>query len=87
MIRSDPMYASVFVANLGSVGLDAGYHHLWEYGTISIFCVVGRVGEGADGRRCMTLKYTYDERVEDGLYCARSLERLRELLENPKELA
>jgi pyruvate/2-oxoglutarate dehydrogenase complex dihydrolipoamide acyltransferase (E2) component len=35
----------------------------------------------------VTLKWTYDERVEDGLYCARSLERLRELLENPEKLA
>ncbi len=86
MIRSDPMYASVFVANLGSVGLDAGYHHLWEYGTIPIFCVLGRVRAGADGRRRVVLKYTYDERTEDGLYCARSLEILRELLEKPSLL-
>lgn len=86
MLRSDPMYASVFVANLGSVGLDAGYHHLWEYGTIPIFCVLGRVRVGADGRRRVVLKYTYDERTEDGLYCARSLEILRELLEKPSLL-
>lgn len=86
MIRSDPMYASAFVANLGSVGLDAGYHHLWEYGTIPIFCVLGRVRTGADGQRRVVLKYTYDERVEDGLYCARGLESLRELLEKPSLL-
>ncbi len=86
MLRSDPMYASVFVANLGSVGLDAGYHHLWEYGTIPIFCVLGRVRAGADDRRRVVLKYTYDERTEDGLYCARSLEILRELLEKPSLL-
>ena len=35
------------------------------------------------GGRCVTLKYTFDERSEDGLYCASSLERLRELLEKP----
>ncbi|MFQ5512810.1 MAG: hypothetical protein ACE5FG_00115 [Myxococcota bacterium] len=86
MIRSDPMFASAFIANLGSVGLDAGYHHLWEYGTIPIFCVVGRIREGADGRRRALLKYSFDERIEDGLYCARSLERLRQLLEKPTEL-
>ena len=29
MIDPDPMFTSIFVANLGSVGLDAGYHHVW----------------------------------------------------------
>ncbi|MDX1649828.1 MAG: hypothetical protein R3263_08230, partial [Myxococcota bacterium] len=71
MIDSDPLYCSAFVANLGSVGLDAGYHHLWEHGNNPIFCVIGRIHEGPDGRRRVTLKFTYDERVEDGLYCAR----------------
>ena len=87
MVESDPLFCSAFVANLGSVGLDAGYHHLWEYGNCPIFCVIGRVRQAADGRRVATLKWTYDERVEDGLYCARALERLRELLESPEKLA
>lgn len=86
MIRNDPMFASAFVANLGSVGLEAGYHHLWEYGNIPIFCVVGRVKPGADGERVVTLKWSYDERVEDGLYCARSLDVLRELVASPEKL-
>jgi hypothetical protein len=85
MIESDPMHASVFVANLGSVGLDAGYHHLWEFGNIPIFCVMGQV-HGEPGERRMTLKWTYDERVEDGLYCARSLGRLKDLLAQPEAL-
>ncbi len=87
MIDSDPLFCSAFVANLGSVGLDAGYHHLWEHGNCPIFVVIGRVRMGASGRRVVTLKYSYDERVEDGLYCARSLERLRELVESPEKLA
>lgn len=86
MIEPDPMFASIFVANLGSVGLEAGYHHLWEHGSCPIFCVIGRVAQGADGRRRVVLKWTYDERVEDGLYCARALEVLRELVEHPEKL-
>jgi hypothetical protein len=86
MIAGDPMYASAFVANLGSVGLEAGYHHLWEYGNIPIFCVVGRIKPGPDGNRIVTLKWSYDERVEDGLYCARSLEIFRQLVEAPEKL-
>ena len=86
MTANDPLFASAFVANLGSVGLDAGYHHLWEYGNVSIFCVVGRVQARADGRRVVELKWSYDERIEDGLYCARSLELLRGFVEAPDSL-
>jgi hypothetical protein len=32
-------------------------------------------------RRLCTVRYTFDERIEDGLYCARALERLREHVE------
>jgi hypothetical protein len=86
MLDADPLNASVFVANLGSVGLEAGYHHLWEHGNCPIFCVIGRVKPGRTGARVVTLKFTYDERIEDGLYCARALDRLRELIERPETL-
>jgi hypothetical protein len=95
MILEDPLYASAFVANLGSVGIGGAYHHLYEYGTIPIFVVVGAYRRAAvvedDGRivakRVATLKYTYDERVEDGLYCARAASRMKELIEDPERLA
>jgi len=95
MLLEDPLYASAFVANLGSVGIAGAYHHLYEYGTIPIFVVVGAyrnvaIGED-DGRlavrRVSTLKYTYDERVDDGFYCARAVSRMKELLERPEQLA
>lgn len=94
MIDNDPLYASAFVANLGSVGLDAAYHHLFEHGTTPIFLTMGRVHRAPyvreDGsvasREVFEVKYTFDERTEDGFYAARALERLRQLLEQPSEL-
>lgn len=86
MIDADPLFCSAFLANLGSVGLDAGYHHLWERGNCPIFGVLGRVTPGPEGRRVAMLKFTYDERIEDGLYCARSLEAMRGWLEKPERL-
>jgi hypothetical protein len=86
MIDSDPLFTSMFVANLGSVGLDAAYHHLWEYGSCPLFVVIGRVETGEGGRRKVTLKYTYDERIEDGMYAAISLERVRDLMATPGAL-
>jgi hypothetical protein len=90
-IRSDPMYASAFIANLGSVRLDSAYHHLYEYGNIPLFAAIGRVHEEvvADGkggvatRHVASIKYTLDERIEDGLYCAAAVDSLRQLIEDP----
>ena len=81
-IDNDPLFASAFVANLGSLGLDAAYHHLYEYGTISMFCTMGRIRD-VDGTSKFTLKYSYDERVEDGFYAQEALEHLRALVEDP----
>lgn len=85
-IDGDPLFTSMFVANLGSVGLDAAYHHLWEYGTCPLFAVIGRVETGPDGRRKVTVKYTYDERIEDGMYAAISLNLVRDLMQDPESL-
>jgi len=42
-IEGDPMYATAFVVNLGGLGMDAAYHHLYEYGNIPIFITIGKV--------------------------------------------
>jgi len=95
LIKDDPLYASAFVANLGSVGLGAAYHHLYDYGTTPIFVTMGRVQRvplvREDGtvtsHEVFTLRYTYDERVEDGFYAARALERLAACLATPEQLS
>jgi len=94
MIANDPLFASAFVANLGSVGMDACYHHNYDYGTIPVFLTIGRikkvpvVNEAGEvvAAEVFDLKYTYDERTEDGFYVARGLTFLRECLENPERL-
>jgi hypothetical protein len=86
MIDEDPLFTSLFVANLGSVGLAAGYHHLWEYGTCSMFGVIGGFRTREDGVEVMNVNYTYDERVEDGMYAGIAMDRLKEKLENPEKL-
>jgi hypothetical protein len=83
MIDSDPLFTSVFIANLGSIDYPAGFHHLWEYGTASLFGVMGRIEPGENGRRKMSVAWTYDERIEDGLYSYYTLAGIRERLENP----
>jgi hypothetical protein len=91
MIASDPMYASAFLANLGSVGIDDTFHHLYEYGTVSLFGAVGRadkgvfVGEGGavEVRDAMKMCWSFDERINDGFYCASSLKGVQRVVEDP----
>jgi len=90
LVDSDPMYTSAFVANLGSIKIDAAYHHLYEHGTCPLFVTVGQITHVpavVDGalvaRPSVTVRYAFDERVEDGLYCARALELFAKRVEHP----
>lgn len=90
-IDGDPMFASVFITNLGSIGMDAAQHHLYEYGNIPIFCLIGRKKHAfyvddagaVRAREVYPLRLTFDERIEDGLYCLKSMEFLKQKLEEP----
>jgi len=86
MIDDDPLFTSVFAANLGSVDMNAGYHHLWEYGTCSSFAMMGRIQTRLDGTRFFEVKYSYDERMADGLYGGITMELIKQRLENPEKL-
>ena len=90
----DPLRCSAYIANLGSVGMGAAYHHLFEWGTCSLFVTIGQVKPtvvvGADGqptvRRTMELKIALDERIADGYYDARALELFDDYLNDPAQL-
>jgi hypothetical protein len=93
LTRDDPFFASLFLANLGSVGLSDTFHHLYEYGTVSIFGVVGTVRStvvpvrgGTEVRELLSVRWTLDERVNDGFYAGRSLRIAQELIEDPERL-
>ncbi len=88
--RDDPMFASVFLANLGSAGLSDAFHHLYEYGTTSLFGTIGAakrlpfVEHGSVvAREGVGVRYTFDDRINDGFYAARSLAIARRIVEDP----
>jgi pyruvate/2-oxoglutarate dehydrogenase complex dihydrolipoamide acyltransferase (E2) component len=85
-IAHDPLFTSMFVANLGSLGLEAAYHHLYEWGNCPFFAALGRTREveTKHGTKLVcTVRYSFDERIDDGLSCARSLELLKQRVEQP----
>jgi len=91
LIATDPYYSSVVISNLGSIKLKCGYHHLTNWGTCSLFCVIGekklRPVFKDDGtyemRETLDLGLTVDERIADGYYYSKSVKLLKYLLENP----
>ncbi len=92
VIATDPYQCSIVLTNLGSIGMGIGYHHLMNWGTTSIFMVIGQKKNqptyDASGnvtmKRVMKLSFTIDERIADGYYYGKSLRLLKKLLENPE---
>jgi hypothetical protein len=89
-IENDPMYASVVIANMASLGMPPVYHHLYDYGTASVFGSLGRPvtdpdgpTSGPDRRRSMQVRWTFDERAEDGLTAWFAVRRFRQVMEDP----
>ncbi len=92
--NGDPYYSSVVLSNLGSIKLDAGYHHLSNWGTTSVFCAIGEMKKRPffDDEGNMTMRMsvklglTIDERLADGYYYSRTIALMKKLLENPELL-
>ena len=94
VIATDPYQCSVVLSNLGSIGMNIGYHHLMNWGTTSIFVVIGKKRKKSryhqDGQvsfvKELDISFTIDERISDGFYYARTLKLLKKLVENPELL-
>ena len=94
LIETDPYYSSVVLSNLGSIKLKSGYHHLTNWGTCSLFCIIGEKKLAPifreDGtfqmKEVVDLGLTIDERLADGYYYSKSVRLLKHLLLHPELL-
>ena len=92
IIEPDPMYTSMFLGNLGSIHLNSAQHHLYEYGTCSLFGVVGAVRSVVNVdrngnsvvRQVLPAHWSIDERVNDGFYCVETIAMVQSIVENPE---
>ena len=92
--REDPYCSTVFISNLGSIRMSAQYHHLANWGTNSIFVIIGEKykkrflleDDTEELREAVDLSVTVDERIADGVYFANSIHYLKHLLETPELL-
>ena len=91
VIEASPFHTTFFITNMKSLGINAIYHHVYEFGTTGIFFALGKekkvpVVDDDDniviGKRA-GLNVVTDERFCDGLYFARAFRLLKKMLANP----
>ena len=93
IIKASPLHTSVFLTNVGSLGIDTIYHHLYNFGTTSMFFSMGKKkksfiyeDEEIKEEKCITLAFVGDERICDGFYYANSFKSLFRYLKKPELL-
>ena len=90
IIALSPFHTSMFISNLASIQMNYVYHHLFEFGTTSLFVTLGmpqrRRGEDGTSKRVMTLGVSLDERICLGAIWAKGLYEFRRNLEHPQRL-
>lgn len=93
IIKASPFHTSVFLTNVGSLGIDTIYHHLYNFGTTSMFFSMGKKkksfiyeDEEIKEEKCITLAFVGDERICDGFYYANSFKTLFRYLKKPELL-
>ena len=92
--EASPFHTSVFLTNLGSIGIESIFHHLYEFGTCSIFAAMGKKSTkktvNSDGNvstaKTIELKFVVDERICDGFYFATAMRLLEKILADPSAL-
>lgn len=94
LTEGDPNYSTILCSNLGSIKCPSVYHHLNNYGTLSILVTIGTLHKEEilmeDGHRevrdVIDIGATLDERIADGFYFARSLKLIRYIFSHPELL-
>ncbi len=93
IIKLSPFHTSVFLTNVGSLGIDSIYHHIYNFGTTSMFFSMGKKKKSyiyeddeIKEEKCITIGFVGDERICDGYYFASSFKQLTKYLKKPELL-
>ena len=93
IIALSPFHTSVFLTNVGSLGIDSIYHHIYNFGTTSMFFSMGKkkksyIYEEDEIReeKCITIGFVGDERICAGFYYANSFKQMVKYLKKPELL-
>jgi len=94
LLSASPFHGSIVITDLGSIGLPALYHHLYNFGNVPIFISFGTkrkvYAPGKDGtfseRRYMDYTMVLDERICDGFYFSQIFRMFNSILRKPQML-
>lgn len=93
IINASPFHTSAFLTNVGSLGIDAIYHHIYNFGTTSIFLAMGKKKKSyiceedhIVAEKAISLAWVADERICDGFYYANALKSFYRYMKKPELL-
>ena len=94
LLKVSPFHGSMIITSMGSLGIPAIYHHLYNFGTLPVFISYGNIFTAdaikRDGSRerhhFITIKVVTDERICDGYYYASAFKRLKRYMLHPEIL-
>ncbi len=86
-----PFHTSLFITDMGSLGIQPVYHHIYDFGTTSIFIAFGTKNKekvfdknnNIIERKYIDMKVVTDERICDGFYYAKAFRIFKRYMENP----
>lgn len=93
LIKLSPMHTSAYITNVGSLGINSIYHHIYNFGTTSLFFAMGKKKKSyiyeddeIKEEKVINVAFVGDERICDGYYFASSFRQLYKYLMHPEML-
>lgn len=93
IINASPFHTSAFLTNVGSLGIDTIYHHIYNFGTTGIFLAMGKKkksyiyeDDNIVQEKVISLAWVADERICDGFYYANALKSFYRYMKKPELL-
>ena len=94
LMNVSPFHGSMIITAMGSLGIPAIYHHIYDFGTLPCFISYGSIYTGdaikRDGTKerhhFVTFKVVTDERICDGFYYASAFKRIKRYMLHPEVL-
>ena len=92
--KVSPFHGSMIITSMGSLGIPAIYHHLYNFGHLPIFLSYGKMftkevtlPDGTkENHHFVTFKVVTDERICDGFYYASAFKQMMRYVNHPEVL-
>ena len=94
ILNASPFHTGLFFSNNASIGLPPVYHHIYNFGSTSLFVVIGNAERTVEldssgqtvRKRVLPAGVTADERISTGMNYSKFMQLFQHLLNNPQEL-